>query len=159
MTTIAFDGKTIAADKASWCNEVYHLVDKLEHVTLHPDAIHSLGLESNDDSHVFSGTGFGAEIGLVTRFLRFGGGKPEIEEKNKTMGLLVSKKNGACYHIFSQMNTERILNFPVAAGSGNEIALGAMLAGADAVKAVEIVARRSAHSAGGVDSYTLQNKI
>lgn len=77
-------------------------------------------------------------------------------EYNKVCGVLVTTAR-RIFRVSAGMDTfEEILVVPFADGGGADMALGAMLAGADAAKAVELVSTRSSLSWGGVDAVRIE---
>ena len=155
MTTIAWDGKTLAVDKASWKNEVWTPVTKLFEVVLCGESMSALCL--THPRIVWAAAGSARNVPVVLEWMRGGGSRPVfMEDDQKTaIGLVVEIDTGRCFGLTGILTLEPYDPGPVSDGMGNEIALGAMLAGASATRAIEIVSMRSCWAAGGVDSFVL----
>lgn len=147
MTTIAWDGRTLAVDRGSWQGYIANRVNKLRDVRA--------GSRKKGQAYVaLSGDAHFAEA-AVEWLLGCDWPRLPDADYNKCCGVLLTE-DGKLFRIGTGMATfEQILCIPFADGGGADLALGAMLAGADAVKAVELVATRSSLSWGGVDSVTL----
>jgi hypothetical protein len=156
MTTVAWDGKTLAADKACWNgNEVWSPFNKLFRVNLCGDSMSDLRL--SHPKIVWAATGYCHVLPLVLSWMEKGGDRPRIDkdETGTRLGLVLEVDTGKIYGITGLMTLVPYPSGPVAEGGGHEMALGAMLAGASAAQAINIVASRSSWAAGGVDSFTL----
>jgi len=135
VSTVAWDGKTIAADRGGVTYERMHLLDKLFVL---------------DDGTIAACTGV-YEIGQLMLQWYVDGKKPEQFPKaaqdpdNSTTLIVIPDGHGQAYQITSQPVLVPV-ECPMAWGSGGDIALGAMHAGANADKAVQI--------AGKLDIYT-----
>lgn len=155
MTTIAFDGKTLAVDCASWKNSyTWTKVKKLFVLEICEQACLDLMLCPEMNKIAWACAGDAADVPLIYKWL-VGGDRPILEDKTISRGLFLSCNGGEIYSLTSRLTLEEFQDRIVADGGGFEMALGAMLAGADAVQAINLVASRSSWSAGGVDSYTL----
>lgn len=164
MTTIAFDGKTLAVDRASWKgNYIWTPVQKLFIINqLGQSAADRFGLEK-ETKIAYAGAGSAADVPLVVSWMM--GRLTEIpkdlekDEDNTSRGLILSIDSRRIYALTGILTLESYTGFPVADGGGHQMALGAMLAGATAVQAIEFSAARSSWAAGGVDSYTLPEQM
>ena len=158
MTTIAFDGQTLAVDRASWqADYVWSPVCKLFHVTPCGECCKRFRLPVVDVRHlVWAATGDASAVPLILNWMD-GGDLPELDTKEiTTHGLLLDIETGEIARLTTRLTLEPLeKGVPIADGGGFQMALGAMLAGKTAVEAVEIVASRTGWAAGGVDSYTL----
>lgn len=146
MTTIAWDGKTLAVDRGSWQGYIANRVNKLRNV--------SGGNRIADQAYVaLSGD---AQLAEAAFAWLMGSDWPRIldADYNKVCGVVVTTKHQVYRISIGMANAEEILDVPFADGGGADMALGAMLAGATAPKAIELVATRSSLSWGGVDSAT-----
>ena len=152
MTTIAYDGKTLAADRGAWngyvCNEVRKLYPPA------PDAASLFG--NGWPMGVFAFAGNAGVCMAILHWARTGIDKPTLsdEERDNSYGVLVTP-SGVLYRVGGRLLLERIESVPFADGGGHECALGAMLAGADARRAVEIVGERMYMSRFGVDTWAV----
>ncbi len=143
MTTIAFDGVTLAADRGSWSGGFHQHVKKVHRVTA-PDGRRFL----------VALMGEGAFAVRVLRWMRGEIDHPGaclkdneerdcavvIDERRRVWRLSANRLEYVEYH-------GRIHS----AGAGQEFAMGALMAGADAIKAIKITAQVSDYAARGVD--------
>lgn len=159
MTTIAWDGKTLAVDRASWQGSyVWSSATKLFHVddaSVECCKRFRLTPPPGNQSHlVWAAAGDPSLVPLALMWMQEGGEIPTMQAKSPTtLGLILEVSTRRISRLNSRMTLERLNDAPVAEGGGFEIALGAMLAGATAVQAIELVASRSGWAAGGVDSF------
>jgi len=157
MTTIAFDGRTLAVDKASWQSDyVWSPVTKLFSVVPSKECRKRFRLDENARLK-WAASGDASAAPLILDWMYEGGETPPLDTTNiTTHGFILNIDNSEIYRLTSRLTLEPLVKgVPVADGGGFQIALGAMLAGASAVEAIEIVASRSGWAAGGIDSYTL----
>lgn len=157
MTTIAWDGTTLAADKASWKGGyVWNGCTKLFSGMLGKAAAARFGLGTVAGCEVWrAACGSAAEQPLINAWLFHDAERPTLAEPNNTCGVLVVPRTGRAYFVTGLLTLEPITTVPMADGGGHEMALGAMLGGATAVQALHLVASRSSWCAGGVDCYCL----
>lgn len=150
MTTIAWDGNTLAVDRGSWSGYLVNTVCKLFDVRGGGRIKNQAYFAACGDAHVAMAT---------VKWLRGEEIPPfaDPEAWKKSVGVVVSLDK-RIYRICPGILfcEEEILSVPFADGGGGEIALGAMLAGASAARAVKIVAQRSSLSYGGVDSVKIR---
>jgi len=138
MTTIAWDGKTLAADRqmGGWIN-----VSKIFKLK---DGRYAAGSGENFDA-----------IRRIVAWVNAGARKderPEIREQDAPDLLIVDKK-GALNWMTWPYHEGLVITVPFfASGSGCEYALGAMAAGANARRAVEIGCRFDVDSGQGIDA-------
>lgn len=134
MTTVAFDGKILAADSRGIGFYLHDDVNKL--------------FEIDGISYGFSGRL--TEIAVAMEWLRSGGAncdKPEIKEE--IYGIEVSDK-GVFYW---EKNLVKIrYSTPCAVGSGAMIAMTAMLFGKTAIEAIEMAKILDEYTGGEVQS-------
>lgn len=145
MTTIAFDGKTLAADSLAVYNGVVsnRNAKKIRRV----------------DGNLFALTGTPA---LFDAFVEWyiGGAKPadvpkcQDNDDNYTR-LIVIKSDGRCFQYMPAIPYADELCAPFAWGSGSQIALGAMMAGCDAVGAIKVAIEVDVCTGGDVVSESL----
>lgn len=169
MTTIAFDGRTLAADRASWKNNyVWNEVSKVFKIRVCDQANERLDLPKHARNGVnlaieiyYAAAGNAAIVPEIIQWMEKGGARPyqDAGEEKTSCGLVVNANTGMPYYLTGRMTLEPILRWPVAEGGGFEMALGAMLAGADARRAIEITMSRSSWAAAGVDSITLADEV
>lgn len=129
MTTIAWDGKTLAVDRASWQGHLCSDAQKLYRI----DRLQAWYAAAGDE----------ALVQRVIRWLRTGTSEsiPEKEQEH-SFGLLVNER-GEVFRVSGYLELAKIEKAPVSDGAGAPIAIGAMLAGADAIQAIAIAERCS----------------
>lgn len=141
MTTIAWDGRTLAADKGSWSGGFHQAVRKVHRVTA-PDGRRFLVAMAGDS--VFAT--------LVLRWMR-GGDHPGTcldDNKDRDVMVVVDERRRV-WRLSSRLVYVPYEGKVHAHGAGQEIALGALMAGADSIKAVKITMVCSDYAARGVD--------
>jgi ATP-dependent protease HslVU (ClpYQ) peptidase subunit len=140
MTTVAWDGKSLAADRrmAGWMDA--GKIFKLK------------------DGRVLAGAGWLDEIIEVAAWLDNGGDerdKPTVDaedDESATDYLLID--GDKCYWLTAPyLRPVEVLDGMAAVGSGAKFALGAMEAGKTAAEAVVIASKFDPHTGGGVDVY------
>jgi hypothetical protein len=142
MTTIAFDGRTLAADRGSWSGGLHQAVKKVHRITA-PDGRRFLVAMAGDS--VFA-----------TLCLAWMRGKIDSpghcldDDKNRDVMVVIDEKHRV-WRLSSRLVYVPYEGKLHAHGAGQEIALGALMAGADAVKAIRITAQISDFAARGVD--------
>ncbi len=150
MTTVAWDGKTLAADGCSWSGGVRRRVRKVFKIR------HS---ERGELLVAFAGQQ--AFCVLVLEWLRGKGEQPdpaqfyERDDFDKQCAVIIDKHR----RVWSLSNTLvwcEMLEPIFANGAGQEFAWGALEAGADAVRAVEIAIKRSDYAGLAVDSVSFE---
>lgn len=135
MTTYAFDGKVLAADRL--CGAWYS-VGKIFKL---PDGSYLTGCGTYDEL-----------LEVATWVIKFNmdpDKRPQIED---TSILIVEKDGKASWLTVPWLRPVPILEPFVAGGSGGDFALGAMAAGVGAKRAVEIACKYDKASGGGVDA-------
>jgi hypothetical protein len=132
MTTVAYDGQTLATDRQS-CGSYKTRSKKMWRL-------------SNGD--LFAGAGVIEQILAVRAWLEEGGAKPDglVE----FVGILVDQ-NGRAYRLEEKLIRDPILEHHHAVGSGAPFAITAMHLGKSAREAVLIAARFDPRTGGGVD--------
>lgn len=142
MTTIAWDGRTLAADKGSWSHGLHQAVKKVHRVTA-PDGRRFLVALAGDSAFAMQ----------VLRWMR-----GEIEDPGACLADDLSRDVAVVIDERRRVwrLNSRLIYIPYqgrihAHGAGQEVALGAMMAGADAIKAIRITMAVSDYAARGVD--------
>lgn len=143
MTTIAFDGVTLAADRGSWTGGFHQPGKKVHRVTAPDGRKFLVALMGN--------AAFATD---VLRWLR-GGPHPGacLAADQEYDCAVVIDEQRRVWRLSGHRLTYR--EYPGrlhTAGAWQEIAMGALMAGADAVKAVKITMQVSDYAARGVDS-------
>jgi 20S proteasome alpha/beta subunit len=141
VTTIAWDGKTLAVDSRSTSNGVV-ISDKETKLYINVGVYQAVAI-----------TGSMTEMPAFVDWLRHG----EQGDRPKSEGCaLCIAANGKAYTFHTEKIGGPVEEFPPSAnGSGWEIALGAMDAGATAVEAVKIACKRDVYSGVKVRSFTV----
>lgn len=142
MTTIAWDGETLAADRGSWSGGFHQDAKKVYRVTAPDGRVFLVALLGN--------------AAFATDVLRWMMGGPHpgqcLEADGEMDCAVVIDARRRVWRLAAHRLTYR--EYPGrlhSAGAGQEIALGAMMAGADAVKAIRITMQVSDYAARGVD--------
>lgn len=150
MTTIAFDGSLLAADgRRLWGGEI--VADNFE-------KIHRLESVIKGIPAVVGVAGSAAVRDALYKWLADGANPKEAIAKSESIDwdmILVDMARRAWFlHAACPYPVE--IRPPLAIGAGGELATGAMLAGANAVGAVQLVGRRTNHSGGTVRAYDFE---
>ena len=141
MSVVVWDGKTLAADKQGTIGDVAMTVTKLWKL---------------DDGTVVGGVGdaFGA---ISLRDWYINGADPEKWDPDNETALIVAK-DGECKFLAELPVFMPVEDPFMAWGAGADIALGAMMMGANAVKAVGIVCEINVTCGCGIDSFPCGKK-
>ena len=148
MTTIAWDGKAMAADRQAATGNTPHVSHggKIKRITF------------NGVDALIGRCGTIASAMQVVDWLAAGANpanKPEISSaEDDSFSLLLATAKGVYYFATGTIPVF-IGRRPWAIGSGGDYALGAMEAGADARKAVQIACKLDINSGMGIDVLTL----
>jgi hypothetical protein len=134
MTTIATDGKSMAGDGLRECESLVVATDTIKVLRL-------------PDGRLFGAAGERGKIMQVRRWFIDGGDQPELKE-GEFLGLVV-ELDGTVNSYDSHLEPMRRM-LPTAVGTGEALALGAMLAGAEPQRAVEIACERDIYSGGTI---------
>lgn len=142
MSVVAWDGTTLAADRMANNQGLCYAANKVSRL---------------DDGTLLAITGYqGSANAMIAWYVA--GADPETfpkwqDDKDKWSRLIVVNTRGECFWYEQYPYPTPLLNPPMAWGAGQDFALGAMLAGTDARRAVEI-ANELCDSCGlGVESY------
>lgn len=150
MTTIAWDGKTMAADRQMTLGSMRHANTQSK---LHIGTYHGMPA-------LFAGAGTKVYSAAVIEWLLLGmpdERKPEMPESPDSFTVFVVTELGL--HLF--VDSLRAIPLGVtkyAIGTGEDYARGAMAAGASAKRAVEIACEFDINSGMGVDVLALRKK-
>jgi ATP-dependent protease HslVU (ClpYQ) peptidase subunit len=139
MTVIVWDGKTLAADKMVSCGDTLHTTTKV--------------FKHGADIVAFCGT---LSKGLALKKWYLDGAKTEEYPKfqdTEDFSVLIVASGGKVNEYLDQPIAISLEDKFSAWGNGREFAIGAMSAGADAVKAVEITSYHCGGCGRGVDSF------
>lgn len=142
MTTIAWDGKTLATDS---CESKGNTVTSLKSKKLFLDV---------GPYKAVAHTGSSQDIKPLLDWIR-GGDKAQL--KLDIFTILAIDENGCCHRLHnSEIGEFTLEKEPVTEGTGDNIALGAMDAGATAIEAIKIACKRDIYTGGKVQSYTFE---
>ena len=140
MTTVAWDGKTLAADKRATIGGTRTTITKLRR---------------GKGGNLVGVSGTASLMEAIFAWLCDGGKKPEAQEdRSDWCGVIEIDPDGRCF------KHERWGKFQIeapyfAVGSGSDLALAAMSLGCDAAKAVEVASQFDTASGDGVDALHL----
>lgn len=141
MTTVAWDGRSIAADRRMVGEGIASTTGKLFKLK---------------NGCILSGAGYLDQVLEVAAWINGGckeDKKPKFpEDLNEGSSLLLVDPKGRAYYLTWPYLRRLQINEKFAAiGSGSHFAMGAMAAGADARQAVAIAARFDPNTGGGVN--------
>lgn len=145
MTTVAWDGKTLAADKKT----VWGGIIPAGGVT----KITPLDTK-NYGRVLFGASGAVPDIQKLVRWLTEGG---ELPKFGKGCDAIFVNKKKQCWWIDEQGEPVLVRLKKWATGSGMDFALGAMFAGATAKEAVQIAAKLDINTGKGVDTIEFED--
>ncbi len=144
MSTVAFDGNTIAADKQSTSADLALITTKLKRL--------SSGI-------ILATVGGTAEGRIMMKWFEDGAdlkSYPECQkDKENWARLIVILADGAVYEYESQPIALHFQGGPRAWGSGRDYALGAMENGTTAERAIITASKYDIYTGCGVDAITL----
>lgn len=145
MTTIAWDGKTLAADSMS----TYEDGTKM----------HVVKIAKSEDGFIVAVAG-NFNVGLIwMRWVLAGMNPDDQPEEGKGANVIIIDPKGKA-HVFENAPIRQELTVKKwALGSGYHLALGAMEMGADAVTAVRVAAKWDSQTGGRIVSFKPGAKI
>jgi ATP-dependent protease HslVU (ClpYQ) peptidase subunit len=145
MSIVAWDGKTLAADRQASYGDTVRTIKKLWKLV---------------NGEVVAVIGTYANCLMVKQWYENGAKQeewPECQKKEDWAQLIVVKKEG-CFYYDSQPLPLEIVDPFCAWGNGRDVAIGAMEMGADAVKAVEIASKHIDGCGQGCDYVMVKQK-
>lgn len=140
MTTIAWDGSTLAGDRRGNAGGMAYELGKLR---------------GTADGRLL---GFSGDIGvgmLMLDWLDRGGARPPQQDTDRWATVLEITPDGACW-CHGRDSRWRIEQPFFAIGSGRDFALAAMALGRSAAEAVDLAARFDTGTGNGVDALALE---
>ena len=143
MTTIAWDGMTLAGDRCSWSSGVRRTVKKVHKVTA-PDGRRYLVGFTGDGDFCMAVLAWMKGEGERPAYADFG-----VDAANQFA--VVIDEEMKVWALSANLKYSRFYEQRMAYGAGQDMAWGALEAGADAKTAIQIVARRSDYAGLGVD--------
>ena len=142
MTTLAWDGTTLAADRAAWSGSMKYRVRKVHNVVA-PDGAKYLVC--------FCGDGHYAQALLSWMKGGVHPGSYPISD-NIVIAVVINEKRQIWHLGSTALRYCRVFEKIHACGGGQDYAIGALEAGATAVQAIHIAIKRSDMAGLGVDS-------
>ncbi|WP_376092924.1 hypothetical protein ACE7GA_24580 [Roseomonas sp. CCTCC AB2023176] len=139
MTTIAWDGTTLTADRRISSGTVTYSTTKIRRTA---------------DGRLIGATGDFGVCGQVLDWLENGGARPACQETDRWATALEIMPNGTCW-MHNRDSRWRVEDPFVAVGSGRDYAMAVMALGHDAMQAVEIAARFDPATGNGIDGLRL----
>lgn len=145
MTTIAWDGTTLAADRCSWSGSARRRVRKVFKITA-----------ADGERYLVAFAGNGSFALAVLAWMR-GGPRPHPLDFHKPDDLanqcaLVIDEQRRVWQLGNELFYSRMHESIYAYGGGQEFAWGALEAGATAEQAIRIAIKRSDFAGLGVDA-------
>lgn len=134
MTTVVWDGKTLAADR--------RMAGFMTTCKIFPF-----------DGGYIAGAGAMDQLAEVALWMQKGGDKPRLPEDAESEFLVIRGKR-AFWLTWPYLREIRIREPFAALGSGADYALGALAMGADARRAIQVAAQFDPHTGGGIDAVT-----
>lgn len=176
MTTLAFDGKELAADQGIWAGDsTTQIFNKLfGPFTMRLSVLKHLGLQpgggfimAENRSWVLAQCNYVTDMIKIRKWLtkEIPDDVPAFSDAHlpKTgmdaehvMGILLNTTTGEAYELYACMVVAAIESIPFAMGTGASAAMGAMMAGASATKAIKIACVITDHAKHGVKTYKLE---
>lgn len=141
MTTLAWDGTTLAADKGSFYGDVVIPKHKLHRIKWHG---------------VSAICGVCGDAGVTHQILRWMQGKEFDNPRHDNESMVVAVTKSGLWSISSTLIPIRINSKIFATGSGGTMAMGALAVGASAKAAVKAVEKWGCGACNGVDTMTLE---
>lgn len=143
MTTIAWDGKTLAADRRSVFG-------------VRPSAVRKVFRFFNSEGRLLL-IGFSGRVRHIPAVLRWlkdrSTEKPKVDEH---FSALIVDAHGRLWSLEDNLEFVRLKCRYYAIGSGGDFAEGAMAMGASAAEAVRIAAKHDVNTGNGVDEVRLR---
>ncbi len=142
MTTIACDGRSMAGDGRGCANDSIRTENEVKVLRLR-------------DGRLAGYSGSASSGKTFIAWLNDGGEMPKLD---KGFHVLTLAPNGTAT-VYYDDGTSDPADLPAVLGSGGNIALGAMLAGASAQKAVSMAAKRDPFTGGNITTLHLAEQL
>lgn len=139
MTTIAWDGTTLAADRRITSGTVTYSTTKIRRT---------------EDGRLIGATGDFGVCGQLLDWLEGGGLRPQCQDSDRWVIALEVMPDGTAW-MHNRDSRWMVEDDFVAVGSGRDYAMATMALGHDAHRAVEIAARFDPGTGNGVDALRL----
>lgn len=149
MTVIAWDGKTLAADKQATEGGIRQVTTKIKLIT-----------KGRFKAHMIAGAGLTSQANMLMAWFEAGAEPstfPKYQEVDDlSAALLVITPDKEILRFDVNPIPTVFYDKTYALGSGREVAIGAMAMGANAVQAVEVASHFCSGCGMGVDSITFK---
>ncbi len=139
MTTIAWDGTTLAADRRITSGTVTYSTTKIRRT---------------EDGRLIGATGDFGVCSEMLDWLENGGTRPSCQDSDRWASALEVMADGICW-MHNRDSRWRVEDAFVAIGSGRDYAMATMALGHPAEKAIEIAARFDPGTGNGTDTLQL----
>lgn len=150
MTTIAYDGKHIAADTAHWAGDVLGwLQDKLHVIQNEYETIAVFGAAGDYTQ--------GLNLSEWLPKLLYGEKLDPRPENEDWQALVIDLRTGHPYVLETSMILAPCVE-PMAIGAGHVTAMAAMRSGKNAVQAVQLCCDTTPYTSGPITSYNVKKK-
>lgn len=151
MSTIIWDGRTLAADKGAWSGDIIRTATKIFRIA-----------DPAGEEYLVGFVGDEAYATKILAWLKSGKAEDrpvpsewyDRDDLNRQCALIIRKSDRRVVQLPKNLVWCPVEEKQFAIGGGQEIAYGALDAGADAVQALEIVSRRSNYAARGANYLT-----
>jgi len=139
MTTIVYDGKTLAADTAEWVGDTYvGTVSKVKKV------------KTANGEFLVAGSGMSADFYKFCDLFEKG---EDIYTFEGSRFICVNTLDPIVFFGY-ELGAKVDLELPLVIGCGRDVAYGALDAGCDALGAVKVACKRNAFTDYPIDTYT-----
>lgn len=143
MTTVAWDGVTLAADREAGYGAIKFVTHKLHRVA----------------GYMFAGAGAAEDVDAIARWLKSGADtKERLGLSESTIAIAVDMKSGQplliCGKETPSVRKLRAKQFAI--GCGSDFVLAAMVLGKTAPQAIRLAEKHISGTGLGVDSYTVK---
>jgi len=135
MTTIAWDGAVLAADRRITSGTVTYSTTKIRRTA---------------DGRLIGATGDYGVCSAMLDWLENGGNRPTCQDSERWISALEVMPDGSCW-MHNRDSRWRVEDSFVAVGSGRDFAMATMALGYNAARAVEIASRFDPGTGNGVD--------
>ncbi|MEO5861059.1 MAG: hypothetical protein ABIW48_08675 [Burkholderiales bacterium] len=155
-TTVAFDGKLLAVDKAYWSagGASWNTTSKLQE--LQATAKQKLGLGTSVNAWIAYMADPGLGMKVRDWLIERQDTPPDVANKNENVAVIVTAE-ARVFLLSGWYSMVKVDSVPFAEGAAQEGALGAMLAGAKAPMGLALIARRSARVVAGIDYVNIES--
>jgi hypothetical protein len=141
MTVIAWDGKTLAADRQATDAGLRRSVKKIKRAK---------------DGSLMAAAGHSGVCEALRNWYDAGANPSDYPDKDKTSHLLVVRRDGSLLFYDGYPTPVRFETKQLAMGSGRDYAEAAMYLGCNAVRAVEVACAFDSGCGNGIDALTLE---